>query len=154
MVKDVFLTDFSDPAIETAFHAYLKEMGVPNEKADAVFSEMIKSSEMPNIHTLARFSEDGEVIGFIQFQIDTLTNWFFEETFGLVRDFWTSSKMRGQGHGAALLALCETYFSEHGIRKVILNTHSAAGFYCSHGYVRDESYRAKNGEAVFVKMLS
>ena len=84
---------------------------------------------------------------------EIITNWFFEEKVGFIREFWISKGMRSNGHGSHLLKLVEDYFKEDGIHKSILTTNTAEKFYESHGYRKDKSYSAKNNDEVFVKLL-
>ena len=100
-----------------------------------------------------RTTEDGSVIGFIQFQPIRFTAWFFEETCGFIREFWIAKAYRGSGHGAALLRLAETWFLENGLYRSILTTDTAETFYRKHGYIEAPGCTAKNRDAVFSKQL-
>lgn len=100
-----------------------------------------------------RTAEDASVVGFIQFKPTSLTNWFFEERIGFIREFWIAEAYRKQGHGSTLLAMAEAYFAGQGIRRVLLTTDTAESFYEKHGYRHDACYAAKNRDDVFVKTL-
>ena len=97
---------------------------------------------------LAFIRLDEQIVGFIQFRIDSLTNWFFQEKMGFIREFWVSSKYRGRGHGRDLLDKVEEYLLNHHVYKVLLTTDTASEFYRHLGYVQDPSYHAKNEDEV------
>ena len=144
------IADANDPCFQEAFKTYFGELGISVKDWDGLFRQM--GEDAGNV-TLMRFSDQGQVLGFIQLKIDTLQNWFFEETVGFVREFWIDGKYRNQGYGTQLLQAAEDYFREHGAYKAILTTDTAPDFYRKNGYVRDHSYQARNEDAVFTKLL-
>ncbi len=148
---DVLISDFSDPQFRAAFQAYFSELGIAVEDWDGLFGSM---QEHGGNSAFVRHGADGSIIGFIQFQPTQLTNWFFEETCGFIREFWVSGTYRNSGHGSALLRLAEDHFREHGICTSILTTDTAERFYLKHGYVPAPGCRAKNEDAVFIKRLA
>ena len=151
--SDVLITDFTDPVFQAAFRQYFAELGINVKDWDGLFQEMNADSGGEKNAAWLRTAADGSVIGFIQFVPIRFTSWFFEETFGFIREFWVAEAFRSQGHGAELLALTESYFLEHGICAGILTTDTAQRFYERHGYVRAHGCRAKNKDEVFVKRL-
>ena len=147
---DALLRDFSDPRFQIAFQRYFAELGISVRDWNSLWREM--NAEGDNAAFL-RTGPDGAVVGFIQFRPIPFTSWFFDETRGFIREFWIDPAERGRGHGSALLAPAEAWFSENDIHTAILTTDTAAGFYARHGYVPDAACRAKNGDPVFVKRL-
>lgn len=150
---DVLISDFTDPVFQAAFKRYFGEIGVNVRDWDGLFQEMNAGNGDEKNAAYLRTAEDGSVIGFIQFVPIRFTSWFFEETFGFIREFWVAEAFRSQGNGAELLALAERYFLEHGICTSILTTDTAERFYERHGYIRACGCRAKNRDEVFVKRL-
>ena len=155
MVKqsDKLITDFTDPAFQAAFKQYFAELEINVKDWDGLFREMNANSGGEKNAAYVRMTEDGGVIGFIQFVPVRFTSWFFEETLGFIREFWVAEAFRGHGHGAQLLALAEDQFLERGIYTAILTTDTAERFYERRGYVRARGCRAKNKDEVFVKRL-
>ena len=149
-MKDYFITDFLNPLFQSAFKEYFEELGVKVRNWDALFEEMNNSKETT---AFLRIDEKEKVIGFIQFKIDEMKNWFFTEKIGFIREFWVSNEFRGKGHGTELLKLVENYLLDKEIFKTILTTDTAPDFYIKKGYIREYSYYAKNGDDVFVKLL-
>ena len=148
-MMDLLISNFTDARFQLAFQLYFEELGIHVKDWDGLFREMTEDGNAAWL----RLSEDGGVIGFIQFKPIALTNWFFEEKAGFIREFWIDAAHRKQGHGSALLALAEAYFAEMDIHRVILTTDEAAAFYEKRGYHRDPCYAAKNKDDVFVKSL-
>jgi ribosomal protein S18 acetylase RimI-like enzyme len=147
---DVLISDFADPLFRSAFQTYFSELGFTVKDWDGLFREM--NDEGDN-KAFVRTAKDGSIIGFLQFKPTKFTSWFFEETWGFVREFWISEANRNVGHGTALLQLAENYFREHGIYSSILTTDTARRFYLKHGYQRAQGCKAKNEDEVFVKHL-
>ena len=148
--RDVLITDHTEPMFVEAFKRYFGELDINVQDWDGIFREM---NGAEGNRSYVRYSEDGEVVGFIQFVPVTLENWFFCERLGFIREFWVSGEHRNMGHGSELLRLAEKYFVDNGIRKVVLTTDTAAEFYAARGYKKDGSFAAKNKDDVFVKEL-
>ena len=149
-MRDIFLSDFSQDFFQRAFRLYFQELGVHVENWDELFQSMAAEQ---NNHAFILLDEGEDIVGFIQFTTDQLSNWFFEEKFGFIREFWVSPSFRRNGYGSRLLERTEAYFREQGIHKVILTTDTAAPFYQAHGYRQDTAYTAKNEDTVFTKNL-
>lgn len=148
--RDVLITDHTDVRFMEAFKQYFRELGVFVQDWDGLFKEM---NGTEGNRAYVRYSENDEAIGFIQFIPIELTNWFFNEKLGFIREFWVRKEYRRMGHGSELLELAERYFTENGIRKAVLTTNTASGFYEAKGYKKDGSFTAKNKNDVFVKKL-
>lgn len=148
-MRDILITDFTQEIFQNAFKLYFKELEIEVNNWDALFKEM---SEENDNYVYIKMDND-EIVGFIMFKSEKLSNWFFEENVGFVREFWIAKKYRKYGHGSHLLKLVEDYFREKDIYKVILTTDKAKQFYESHGYHLDKAYAAKNEDEVFVKEL-
>ena len=148
--KDILITDHTEPMFVEAFKWYFEELGISVEDWNGLFREMNGGE---GNRSYVRYSENGDVIGFIQFVAVELENWFFRERLGFIREFWVSGEYRNIGHGSELLGLAERYFADNGIRKVILTTDTAYAFYEKKGYRKDNSFTAKNKDDVFVKEI-
>ena len=106
----ILLTGFTDPRFRTAFQTYFAELEVRVSDWDGLFQEMDREG---NNSAWLLLDED-RAIGFLQFQMTSFSNWFFEEPFGFIREFWVDPAFRRLGYGKMLLRLTEAYFLEHG----------------------------------------
>lgn len=147
---DECITDFSNPLFQDAFRAYFAELGIPVKNWAGLFQEM--NDEGGNT-AFVRTSQDGLLIGFIQFRPIVFTSSFFEETCGFIREFYIAREFRGKGHGSALLYRAERHFKEKGICTSILTTDTAEDFYRRNGYKKLPGCKAKNQDAVFAKRM-
>lgn len=147
---DVLISDFLDPIFQNAFKQYFSDVDVHIKDLDRLFKEM--NNESGNL-AFVRLNENKEVIGFIQFKPIVFTSWFFEETFGFIREFWVSVKFRNKRHGSKLIDLTEQYLCDRGIYSSILTTDTAEHFYLKHGYIKVPECKARNKEDVYIKRL-
>lgn len=150
-VNTILLSDFTDPRFRTAFQSYFTEIGFSIKDWDGLFQEM---DEEGNNRAFLLLDEDSEAQGFLQFQMTGFSNWFFEEPFGFIREFWVSPAYRRQGYGKMLLHLAEAYFVEHGAFRSVLTADDAVEFYLANGYEKALGIQAKNKMEVLVKALS
>lgn len=150
MVKDILISDFTELLFQQAFKEYFAELDINVEDWDGLFNEI--DGEKDN-KAYVRITEDNTVVGFILFMPIELSNWFFKEKIGFVREFWIAPQHRSQGHGAELLRLAEEYFLQNDIKKAILTTDMAEKFYEKNGYRKDDTFTAANQDEVFVKNL-
>ena len=86
-MKDYIINDFTDLRFQSSFKEYFKELEIELNNWDSLFKEM--NEEKDNFAILRM--KDDMVVGFIQFKIDTLSNWFFEEKVGFIREFWITT---------------------------------------------------------------
>lgn len=149
-VNTILLSTFADPRFRSAFQTYFHELGVAVKDWDGLFREM--DEEKANLAYLA-LNGGGDAVGFLQFQLTAFSNWFFEEPFGFIREFWVAPAYRRKGHGRALLRMAEAYFAERGAYRSILTADDAVGFYLANGYEKAPGIRAKNDMEVLVKVL-
>ena len=150
MMQDILISDFSEPTFQEAFKNYFEELEISVKDWDGLFQEM--NDEKDN-KAFVRVAEDNNIVGFIQFKPIILSNWFFEEKLGFIREFWVAPEYRSQGHGRELLRLAESYLAQDDIRKTILTTDTAEEFYVKNGYRKDRAFTAANKDEVFVKDL-
>lgn len=149
-VRTILLSEFTDPRFRAAFQTYFIELGIHVADWDGLFREM--GEDRTNFAYLL-LEDSGEAAGFLQFQITGFSNWFFEEPFGFIREFWVAPACRGRGYGGTLLRLAETYFAGHGAYRSLLTTDSAEEFYLARGYRKAPGVTAKNRMAVLSKAL-
>ena len=149
-MRDILISDFSNIAFQNAFKKYFKELGVEIKNWDGLFNELTEEGKNK---AYVRLDENGTSVGFILFEIIQLSDGFFEENLGFIREFWIADEYRNKGYGSELIKLAEEFFKENGICKSILTTDTAEHFYEARGYHKDRSYTAKNQDEVFVKVL-
>ena len=150
IMRDILIADFTQDLFQNAFKLYFNELGIVVNDWDALFNEI--TAEDGN-KAYIRIDDDDKIIGFIMFKTEILSNWFFEEKVGFIREFWIAREKRNNGHGSHLLRIAEEFFKENGLYKSILTTNTAEHFYEAHGYYKDKAYAAKNEDEVFVKLL-
>ncbi len=150
-VNAILLSDFTDSRFRAAFQAYFAELEVPVKDWDGLFREMNEEGD-----NLACFLPEGDsALGFLQFQMTGFSNWFFEEPFGFIREFWVHPAHRRQGYGSLLLAQAEDYFLEQGAHRALLTADpGAVDFYLARGYEKAPGIRAKNKMEVLGKTLT
>lgn len=147
---DLLITDFSDLSFRNAFKRYFAELDIRVKDWDSLFEEM--NGDGGNMAYIRKIGD--ETVGFIQFKPISLENWFFEESYGFIREFWVAEKFRGKGHGTQLLRLAENCFTGNNIRQIILTAEpTEQSFYLSRGYKINGDIKAKNDLAVSVKAL-
>lgn len=153
-MKDIQITDFTDPDFTAAFKEYFREVGMIFEDWDVLFNEM-NNEELDGYkgQGYVRYSDNGNVIGFIQFIPIKMTNWFLNEKLGFIRELWISGEYRKMGHATDLLRLAEQYFIDMDIRKIVLTADTASDFYGKCGYRKDLNITALNNLDVFIKEL-
>ena len=100
-----------------------------------------------------RTAADGIIIGFIIFKPVPFSSWFFEETGGVIREFWIAEAYRSQGNGADLLKLAENRLAARDIHMILLTTDTAEQFYLRHGFQKAPGMKAKNDDPVFIKRI-
>ena len=150
-VDAILISDFMDSRFCAVFQAYFAELDISVRDWDGLFREMNGEG---NNRACLLLDGDGGTIGFIQFQMTSFSNWFLEEPFGFIREFWIDPACRRQGHGKTLLRLAETYFVEHGAYRAVLTADDAISFYLANGYESAPGIKAKNELEVLTKNLS
>lgn len=148
-VKDLLITDFTDPVFQGMFKEYFGELEVKVNDWEGLWTEM----NTQNGGNLAYIRIcGGEPVGFIQFTEIILEGWFLKERCGFIREFWVAKQFRKQGHGTELLCLAEKHLKNSGINRIVLTAEeNEQRFYLSRGYRICESIEAKNHMAVSVK---
>lgn len=141
--------DFSEPLFQAAFHTYFNELEIAVTDWEGLWEEM-NSGE----NTAYLALENDRAIGFLQFTEIELSNWFFTQKLGFIREFWVDESYRGKGIGTQLLELTEKYFLENGLSQAILTTESANEFYTERGYVKSGAIKVANQQSVYVKDLA
>jgi RimJ/RimL family protein N-acetyltransferase len=146
---DELISDFSNPLFRTAFRRYFSELGIDAGDWDGLFREMNAGGDM----AFVRMDGKEEVVGFVLFNTIVFTSWFFEETYGFIRELWVAGKHRKDGHGSELLKNTEKYLYNKEVYSTILTSDTAERFYMKNGYVKVPGCKAKNEDDVFVKRL-
>lgn len=149
------LNDYSDPRLQTCFREYFAEIGEPLKENTRMFERMQQAVVDCGMHCHVVMDND-QIIGFIQFQQETLTHQmgFLTQNLGLIREFWVNPSYRKNGYGTALLNSAESYFKKTGVNKTILTyEENALAFYQKKGYTSDPSFEADNGQGVIAKIL-
>ena len=77
------ISDFSEPLFQAAFHTYFNELEIAVTDWEGLWEEM-NSGE----NTAYLALENDRAIGFLQFTEIELSNWFFTQKLGFIREFW------------------------------------------------------------------
>ena len=102
-MRDILVVDdFSHEMFQNAFKQYFDELGIIVKDWEGLFEEITKEG---GNKAYIRINDDETIVGFILFRNEIITNWFFEEKVGFIREFWISKGMRSNGHGSHLLKL-------------------------------------------------
>ena len=153
IVNTVFISDFTDIRFRTAFQAYFAELGINVTDWDGLFHEMDGDKNGKNF-ALLMTDDSNHAVGFLQFQINVFSSWFFREPFGFIRELWIHPSCRGQGFGTELLHKAERYFANNGVYKAVLTSDSAEAFYLTNGFEKAPGIKAKNKMEVLIKNIS
>lgn len=146
----ILVKDFTDPLFCDAFMQYFKELEIHVDDWNTLFAQM--NDDGDNIAYVLK--KEDKIIGFIQFKEEILSNWFFKEKVGFVREFWVRDDKRHQGYGSALLEACEQYLKKQKIHRVLLTSDpDAQRFYLHYGYHKREDIHALNELPVYVKEI-
>lgn len=148
-MDNITITDFTDPRFADMFRRYFGELNIAVRDWDGLFREMNGGENM----AVMSIAPDGHAAGFIQFCPMSFESWFFSFRAGFIREFWVEPESRGRGIGAELLRLAEESFKRAGLRRAILTTDTAEGFYRRFGYVPAPDIGAKNSDTVFIRDL-
>lgn len=149
-MKDFLITDFTNDIFTCAFKEYFVELGIKVSDWNSLWEEM--NSDKDNL-AYVKVNNSGKTIGFIQFKAIELSNSFFSEKYGFIREFWIAKEYRSKGFGTRLLNSCELYFKEKGISQIVLTTDTAEEFYISKGYSVNPNIVAKNDLIVMTKAI-
>ena len=128
----------------------------------APFSEaMIRSDIVPKyvdrsvrgVAPLLMAFEDGEPIGFINFQIDSeASNWNERPGWGMIRELHVAQAWRRRGVGSVLADIATRVMKESGATRAYLTTEDTFDFWEALGWEKTDEM-APNGGIVMEKTL-
>ena len=150
-MKDILISDFEAPYIQKLFQRYYGELGFQVWDWNDFWQEVCEAKDL---YAWLRFSDAGEAIGFVQFQLIEFSNNLFREQLGFVRELWVSGAYQEKGYGTELLRMAENYFKKHGLSRSILKPGILYEFFAGRGYALSKATTAKDYEDVFVKNLA
>lgn len=148
-VQTILLSQSADSRFRQAFQTYFDELGVQVSDWAGLFQEM----DRDRANQIFLLLKEEEAIGFLQFQITKFSNWFFEEPFGFLREFWIAPACRGQGYGKMLLHLVEAHCAARGAHRILLTADDALTFYLGQGYRKTPDITAGNHMEVLSKTV-
>ncbi len=151
-MTDYLIEHFTDLNFQSAFKQYFRELDVNVRDWDGLFAEMDDCTNGKNLAYL-RKNDNGDIVGFVLFNIMNMEGWFFRADVGFIRELWIAEPYRQQGHGGKILALAEAWYVNRGIRAVLLTTDTADEFYRHRGYRRRPEITARNKDRVYSKEL-
>ena len=150
-METIFISDFNNALFISSFANALDELSADTDKLEGYIAEFNTAG---NIYAYVLVNEQGDAIGMIQFQNTELSNQYFKEDYGLIREFWIAPAYRKQGLGAKLLKKAEYYFAENDIKFIILSSREEAiGFYIKNGYTEKKNAQSFNKLTVMEKKV-
>lgn len=141
-------------AFEKLFCDYYAELDC-DEAPLPIFTDYLLPDFKAGLFDVGVCEVDGEIVGFIIFQIDDLINdWNFKEGFGDVRELYVAPAFRRRGVGSALLAYAEASLAASGATEIYtLPVEECENFFISRGYSDGGEYCADADNKVFVKNM-
>lgn len=141
MIRVFPLKDTYKSSFEKLFKDYYAELDCPDDTAHLV-DEYIIPDMLASLLSVDLLEEDGEVCGFVIYQIDDINNeWNLKEGWGDIREIYISPSRRGQGLGKFLLYAAEMKLKERGAEKAYcLPLEGAEKFFLSCGYSPSNEY--------------
>ena len=95
---------------------------------------------------------DGNAIGFISYQIDSLkSDWCEKEGYGCIREMFVSADQRGKGYGRSLAIHAENELQKLSVPYVYLTTDDNKDFWTKIGYRDTGEICIKNDGSIFIK---
>lgn len=139
----LYIEDHLDPLFMNIFKCYFNELKINVESWNNLFEEMNNSILKMGLQTMILL-EGKQTMGFIQFQVEELRNWFFKEKIGFIRELYVCNEYRNNKYGTQLVNKAFEHFTQNNVYKVLLTTNTAERFYLKIGFRRDDSYQAIN----------
>ncbi len=98
-ISETYSNAKRDETFQRAFKRYFHELGLHVKRWDELFDTMDNGGN----HTVVRRTEDGRIIGFVQFfQYDVLSS-YMQYIVCMIHSLWVAPAFRGRGWGARLL---------------------------------------------------
>ena len=88
-----------DEAFQRAFRRYFQEIGLHVKRWDELFDSMDNGGN----HTVVRRTEDGRIIGFVQFFQYDVESFYMQYIVCMIHSLWVAPRFRNRGWGARLL---------------------------------------------------
>ena len=151
-VRPIQISDY--PAFKKLFCDYYTELDCEEDPL-LLFDDYLLPDLKAGHYGLGIAEVDGDVAGFIIFQIDDILNdWNFKEGSGDVRELYVAPPFRRQGAGTALLRFAETSLASSGASQVYtLPVEESESFFTASGYVDSGEYCADADNKVFCKNM-
>ena len=150
-METIFISDFNHSLFVSCFKNALIEFSVDTTQLNRHIADFNSAG---NIFAFVLVNEHGEAIGMIQFQKTELSNDYFKEEYGLIREFWVAPEYRKRGWGIFLLKKAECYFKDNNIQFILLSSRKeAVGFYIKNGYQEKKNAQSFNKLTVMEKKV-
>lgn len=149
-VREISNADLS--AFEKLFCDYYSELDCEDDPLH-LFNEYVAPDLKAELFRVGVAVEDGEVVGFVIFQIDDVINdWNFKEGCGDVREIYVAPAQRKKGLGRALLQYAEAELNLSGADEIYtLPVEESEKFFLKCGYADTGEYCAEADNKVFGK---
>lgn len=140
--------------LEKAFCDYYEELGCEDEPHH-LFDEYLLPDLQQGLFEAAVAHEQGELCGFVLFQVDTTANeWCLREGDGDIREIYVALPHRNKGVGKSLLSFAMASLKANGAEMVFtLPTEECEKFFIECGFEDCGDYCAELDNKVFERIL-
>ena len=136
------------------FCSYFNEdfkIEMEEHKAEKI-CQLIGQSSLDHIAPLDLLFLDGQVEGFICYQVDSeKSDWCQRPGWGFIREIYIRKNMRGQGLGKILLSHGENKLRSMGTKDIYLTSDGSERFWLSMGYKKTLDISPINHDPIYEK---
>lgn len=123
-----------------------------SDKKSEELCNNIANSVMAGVTALDMLAVNGELVGFISYQIDSQkSDWCEREGWGFIREVYISYIMRRKGIGSILVDHAEMVLYDKGTKHIYLTSDEAGEFWRSCGYTETQSLSTINHDTIYEK---
>ncbi|BCJ98713.1 GNAT family N-acetyltransferase [Anaerocolumna chitinilytica] len=123
-----------------------------SDKKSEELCNKIADSVMTGVTALDMLAVNGELVGFISYQVDSQkSDWCEREGWGFIREMYISHNMRRKGLGSILVDHAEMMLYDKGTKHIYLTSDEAGEFWRSCGYTETKSLSTINHDPIYEK---
>lgn len=124
---------------------------ISGKKAEKLCSEIAEKS-VSGVIPLDMLLLDGEIVGFVSYQIDTAySDWCEREGWGFIREIYVNQTLRGKGLGSKLVTHVEKILYNKGVEHIYLTSDQSGRFWDSRGYKKTGKVSDINQDPIYEK---
>ncbi len=124
---------------------------ISDDKAEKICAQIAESS-ISGVVPLDLLIIDGQIVGFVCYQIDTPhSDWCEREGWGFIREIYVNQTLRGKGFGSKLVAHSEKVLYANGAEHIYLTSDGTESFWDSCGYKKTGKVSECNHDPIYEK---